>query len=112
MHRPGWPLHHGHPVSFSAANLLAWVALLWAAPATASEALHLTWNDCPSSAAAVSNLSVACPMAQAQTLVVSFELAQPVDSVIALEAVVDVQTASDLPAWWQYAPSGCREGRL
>ncbi len=44
-------------------------------------------------------------------LFASFTLATPVDSVYAMELVVDVDVAADeLPAWWRMDPGGCRAG--
>jgi hypothetical protein len=85
----------------------------WAIPTHAAEALYLTWNDCPSSATAANNVSPTCSLAETQVLVASFELAQPADSVIALDAFIDVVTSTpQLPDWWQYGPTGCRYGHL
>lgn len=97
------------------------LAGVWAAavPAAAgptgagSTGIELSWVDCPASPSAVSDRSAICGDGTPQTLVCSFTLASPVDSVLALEAVVDVVTASGtLPDWWQFAPSGCDYGGL
>jgi hypothetical protein len=81
--------------------------------AAAGPGLFLSWNDCSLSAASSNSLIVPCVNRAEEQLVASFELATRVDSVIALEAVVDVQSAApSLPAWWGYAPAGCRFGEL
>ena len=75
--------------------------------------LFLSWNDCASSPLAASDRSGSCQASGSEDLYVAFELSQPADSVIGLEAVVDVRSsAATLPAWWQYAPGGCRFGTL
>jgi hypothetical protein len=46
-------------------------------------------------------------------LVAAFVLGSALDSVIAVEVVVDVQfDATVVPKWWQFEPSGCRFNRL
>jgi hypothetical protein len=97
------------------AVLVACVALtaFLAGPARAQGTFFLSWNDCASAPLAAQNLALTCATGDSAALFLSFELSQPVDSVVALQAVVDVQSAaSTLPDWWQYAPGGCRYGRL
>ena len=82
-------------------------------PAAAAPGMSLNWNDCPLSPASLSSLITPCENAAQEDLVASFELAAPVDSVIAIEAVIDVQGGDPaLPSWWQYGPGGCRYGQL
>ena len=48
-----------------------------------------------------------------QSLFCAFTLPEAMDSVVAVEVVVNIQLASgSLPAWWQLAPGGCRFGAL
>lgn len=79
----------------------------------ADPGLALNWNDCPLSPSSQRGLIAACQNSGSEELIASFELSAPLDSVIALEAVVDVQSAaSTLPPWWQYGPAGCRQQQL
>lgn len=88
-----------------------WLAL--PVMAVADPGLSLNWNDCPLSASSQSAMLAPCQTTGSVDLVVSFELAAPVDSVIAIEAVIDVQgSGASLPPWWQYAPGACRDGQL
>jgi hypothetical protein len=81
--------------------------------ARAAAGLSLNWNDCPLGPTSQVAMIGPCQSGGESDLFASFELASPVDSVIALEAVIDVQSeAAVLPAWWQYAPGGCRFGSL
>jgi len=82
--------------------------------ARAEEALHLTWRDCWTGAAAVSQEIDACfSNAVVNRLVAGFTLSSPIDSVIAIEAVIDlVHEDPALPAWWHLESGGCREGAL
>ncbi len=75
--------------------------------------LYLTWQDCALSPAAVANRSVTCGAPSGEeSLYIAFALPWTLDSVIAVEAVVDVQAAGVLPDWWQFGPLGCRSGAL
>jgi hypothetical protein len=80
----------------------------------ASPGLYLTWNDCVASPAARFDLSSTCGSdGGSQSLVAAFQLASPLDSVVAIEITVDIQhDLPYLPAWWQLAPGGCRYGAL
>ncbi len=92
---------------------LALLAVL-ALPACAGEGLYLNWNDCPNGAAATAIESFNCASnLGSSTLIAAFSVSQPVDSVIGIEAVIDVQVAVDsLPQWWQFAQGGCSAGML
>lgn len=96
--------------------VIAALVTSWLVPGavSAGPGLYLSWNDCPLSAASTSGMVGPCVDDAWEELVVSFELASPCDSVIALDAVVDVQSAAAaLPPWWAYAPpSGCHYGGL
>ena len=76
--------------------------------------LHLTWNDCPGGVAAASNRDFSCATSTgSHTLVFAVETPAPVDSVLGLELVLDVQTqAAAVPDWWRAAPGDCRDGAL
>lgn len=80
----------------------------------AQEGLYLTWNDCAMSSASRHDLHGLCDVDDGQqVLFAAFTLAQAIDSVVALELVIDVQhSGAALPAWWQYQPKGCRQGSL
>ena len=75
---------------------------------------YLGWNDCTASGAPSSSLTDACASdGGSQSLIPSFRLSAPVDSVIAVEAIVDLQYSGFfLPDWWLLAPTGCRYGGL
>lgn len=95
-----------------AAALIA-AAIAAAGPARAQE-LHLTWNDCRTGPAAAAEASFDCQSNDGgHDLVAGFRLAQPVDSVIGLEAVIDLQhAAATLPEWWHLETGGCRSGGI
>lgn len=97
--------------------VLAPALLALAAPASAAEGLFLTWGDCALGGAGTSNSLIPCNV-DAQ-LYVAFSLGQAVDQVLGIEAVVDLQSASDpLPDWWHFelagasTAAGCRAGHL
>src|SRR5205085_8523306 len=101
--------------SMLCAALVVAAAAVPAVPALAGGApgLYLSWGDCPLGPTSLEDFSGPCVNGGHEELVLSFELAAPVDSVIELDAVVDVQSAAvTLPLWWQYSPTGCRYGRL
>ena len=102
-------------LAHSIATAFLWAALCIATvrDAGAGAGLSLNWNDCPLSPASQAALITPCENTGREDLIASFELAAPVDSVIALEVVVDVQGGDPtLPSWWQYGPGGCRYGQL
>ena len=98
----------------SAAVLAAWTWAMSCPDARADEALHLTWFDCWTGAAAASQETFDCLSSLGERrLVVGFTLAAPIDSVIGIEAVIDlIHEDAVLPAWWRLEPGGCREGAL
>jgi len=85
-----------------------------ARPANAAEAIYLHWNDCPLGPAMASDLADDCTNnSRRNSLIASFTLGTPVDSVLAAELTIDVQHADNpLPAWWQFGTSPCRAGAL
>ena len=98
------------PMLLVTACVLAAAAL----PVRAAEGLYLTWNDCALAAGAASDLSQACASDLGQqALYCAFRLPAPVDSVLGVEIVVDVQHAdATLPDWWRFDVVGCRAGNL
>jgi hypothetical protein len=81
-----------------------------AGPALAAEGLYLTWNDCAAAPIAQHDLHSQCEAELGeQALYVAFTLPYAMDSVVAVEIVIDTQVSGgSLPAWWQYQPEGCR----
>jgi hypothetical protein len=106
-----------HPTTSRAAAALAtlvMLACLAAPPARAVEGLYLTWNDCPGGFGSTQSRFFGCGTdAGTERLIAAFSVGVPVDSVIGIEAVVDIQIATDsLPPWWQMGAGGCRDGYL
>jgi hypothetical protein len=97
------------------AALLAALLLACAgAPAArAGEGLFLSWSDCVLGTYS-QDLSSGCDTNLGnQKLFCAFQMPFAADSVLGLELVVDVQhSEATLPAWWQFAPGGCRAGCL
>ncbi len=92
---------------------LAVLALsLVASPVGAAAGIFLSWNDCPLGPTSSSDLVEACDSNLGQNeLFCSFSLAQPVDSVLAVEITIDLQhSQATLPAWWHFDQSPCRSG--
>lgn len=86
--------------------------LLCAWPVHAAS-LRLTWADCPEGGGLSLRQSTCNNFLAVESLVPSFELTTPVDSVIAMELVIDVISANaSLPAWWHFEPGGCNAGAL
>src|SRR5262245_46103439 len=79
-----------------------------------STALYLTWGDCALGGAATSNLASGCGSSSGeQVLYAAFSVDSPIDSVLGLELIVDLQTAgSDLPDWWRLGAGECRDNGL
>ena len=95
--------------------LLACLPLaLLATSACAGDALYLRWGDCPLGASQTPVMGFACDTeAGEHALVCSFTTAQPVDSVLGVEVVVDLQLSDAvLPDWWHLEPTGCRGDAL
>jgi hypothetical protein len=90
--------------------------LLAVAPSAvrAAEGLYLTWNDCALGAGATHDRGSGCTSETGQqSLYCAFGLPAPVDSVLGLDLVVDVQSADPvLPDWWRFDSGGCRAGSL
>jgi hypothetical protein len=104
--------------SFSMFRLLisrcAILLALSAASAHAAGGLTLSWGDCGLNGAGESVQTFACDTELgSQQLYCALQAPQPIDSVLGLRIVIDLQVASaTLPDWWHYDPGGCREGAL
>ncbi len=91
----------------------ALLALILCATPARSQGLSIAWQDCrPPHGSGFSGQNYGC-----QTNIVvlplfpAFTLAAMVDSVYAMELVIDVDVAADpLPAWWRMDPGQCRAG--
>jgi hypothetical protein len=89
--------------------IAAVLVVLIVGPAGADEGLYLRWNDCALSGSALVNQSRSCTQDFGEeALFCAFTVPQAIDSVIALQIIVDVQLAGPLPAWWQFYEEGCR----
>jgi hypothetical protein len=86
----------------------------FAALARAAEGSYLRWGDCPLGASASGVRGFSCDTdAGEQTLVCAFTSPQPIDSVLGVEIVVDLQHSDAvLPDWWHLEPAGCRDNAL
>lgn len=93
---------------------LVLLACLAARPLEAAEGLYLSWIDCPGGPGSSQAKLFGCGTdAGSERLIAAFSVDVPIDSVIGIEAVVDVQIALDsLPPWWQLGAVGCRSGYL
>ncbi len=75
----------------------------------------MTWDDCPISAGASGNKQFACDTnTGSASLYCAFSVAKPIDQIVGLEIVVDLQHFdATLPAWWQLGPfPACRHDQL
>ena len=98
-------------------SVALWVSSLLVAPASATplEALRIAWDDCPTSAFSAGNKNFACDTnVGSGSLYCAFSVAQPIDQIIGIEIVVDVQqSAASIPDWWQLGPApSCRHDEL
>src|SRR5205814_2282887 len=93
---------------------LALLLVLAAAPARAAGGLALSWNDCSKDGAGTSLQSFACNTDfGSHLLYCSLVAPQPVDSVLGVRIVIDLQVdAGSMPDWWRVDPGGCRDGAL
>jgi hypothetical protein len=96
---------------------LLWTLLLIlaAAPLHAADGLYLTWGDCALGGAGQAVEGFGCDTdAGSHVLICGLTVAAPIDSVLGIEVVVDVQhSAPILPDWWQLlGPGECRDGSL
>jgi hypothetical protein len=84
-----------------------------ASPLAAAEGLFLTWADCALGNVSHNANSVCMSNLGSNDLYVAFRMPFPVDSVIGIELVVDVQHATaSLPDWWRFDPTRCRANQL
>lgn len=122
---PGRPPFAGAPRRVPAplrAALACAVGLaLVASPCAAAEGLYLTWGDCALGGAGTQGHSIPCNSDLGDSrLYLAFSLSQPVDQVLGIEVVVDLQSSvTPLPDWWhfefagpQFPTPGCRAGLL
>jgi hypothetical protein len=84
------------------------------ARALTTPALTLAWSDCLESGGGATTVAFGCAANTVTfTLQPAFTLAAAVDSVVAIEGVVDVLSQSGtLPSWWELQPGGCRGSAL
>jgi hypothetical protein len=86
--------------------------VLWSSAAPAAEALYLNWDQCGPSGGSLRGSSCSTNLGD-QRIYCAFTLGTPLDQVVGVEVVVDLQHAdADLPAWWQFGVGGCRQGAL
>lgn len=94
---------------------------LAAATVRAAEGLYLSWNDCAGGSGISGLVSLCDSNAGDERLYCAFTLPQPLDQVLGIETVVDLQSeALTLPDWWHLeppnpassTPAGCRYGAL
>ena len=98
---------------------LAWLPLLallgvglLSARARSAEALYLGWDVCGPDGPA-QEVSSCASNTGSQRLYCAFTLAETIDQVVGVEAVVDLShSEAALPAWWQLGVGGCRFGAL
>ena len=105
-------------------NGLRWAALLLASlvfggarPALSGGGgdLYLSWDDCRVGNAGGSDLESVCLSNEGESrLFCAFTLDSPIDEVIGIEIVVDLQhSEGELPDWWHLQGKGeCRDGVL
>lgn len=104
----GWPLPH------RSLGVVA-VLLALAAPGPAGAAggiVQLSWTHCSGSAGATETLASTCDSNfGGQDLIAAFVPDEAVDSVLAVEIVIDVRFEdATVPPWWQLGVGGCRMG--
>ncbi len=119
---PRTPQHDARARTRSARRrIAAWIApaallaaALAAPGAEAAEALSLRWNECWLDAGARDNRASPCNSNLTEHLLfAAFEVGAPVDSVLGMELVIDVQHGEPLlPDGWRFDPAGCRFGFL
>ncbi len=87
------------------------LALVLGATPSRAQGLSIAWQDCrPPAGSGFDTQNYGCQSSIATLpLFPAFTLAVPVDSVYAMELVIDVDVAADpLPAWWRMDPGQCR----
>ena len=79
----------------------------------ATDHLTLGWSDCLEGGG-LATAAFACNTNSVDFLLVpAFTLAQAIDSLVAIEGVIDMVSQGDpLPSWWELQPGGCRDGSL
>jgi len=105
LHKRSWLL------AATALALASQPDVLFAGPLPNPVGLSLGWQDCRAlGGAGVDNQLFGCSSEiNDLPLYPAFVLDAPVDSVISLELVIDVDVAAaELPAWWRMDPGQCR----
>lgn len=75
----------------------------------------MAWDDCPTSSLAAGNKNFSCDTNTGSgSLYCAFHVTAPIDQIIGLEIVVDLQSsAASLPDWWMLGPPPeCRHDLL
>src|SRR5262245_26959417 len=87
---------------------------LLAVPLHAADGLYLTWGDCPLTGAGQTVEAFGCDTDTGfHTLICGLTVGGPIDSVLGIGVVVDLQpSAPKLPAWWGLGGSDCRASGL
>lgn len=95
-------------------TLLGSFLIVLATPLHAADGLYLTWGDCALNGAGQTVEAFSCDTnVGSHTLVCGLTVGTPIDSVLGIEVVVDLQhSAPTLPDWWALAGSDCRAGAL
>lgn len=94
------------------AALLAVSSAVGARGALADD-LALRWIECPEGGGVAQRTSACGNPLAVEHLVASLQLSAPVDSIVAIEMVVDlVSSSATLPDWWQFGSGGCNSGSL
>lgn len=111
--RSGAPACAGALLRFRVLLLAAVVAVEAFGASAQADQLFLRWNECAAGGGAPNQPSACAGSLGRQVVYPSFRLSTSVDSVVALECVIDLQHAADpLPPWWRLEPGGCRAGQL
>ena len=115
-HRHGYRDHRVIETARRSWRAAAWSAVLLGVLASTGHAqpvgvgLSLGWDDCRSSPGTGSlNRRFGCGVALLDMpLFPAVRLADPIDSVLSVELVIDVDVAdTSLPPWWHMEPGGC-----
>jgi hypothetical protein len=102
-----------HECSRAARGVILAGALLVAAAPARAQGIAIAWQDCrdPGGSGFASQNYGCTSNIVTIPLFPSFTLATAVDSVWAMELVIDVAVAeAELPVWWRMEPGGCRAG--
>ena len=92
--------------------LAAVLAALGVPRLAAAQGLSIGWQDCRSGSGTGSpDATIGCTASiNSLPLFPAVRLASPIDSIFAMELVIDVDVATDvLPPWWHMEAGGCRQ---